>query len=585
MKIKFHILVINDLKRLKRLWQLMKGYRASFANLAFCDIMAPIISMTYPFLFAILIDEVFYNKSYSFFRIVLIAYLIIYLSSTLLYFIQRCTVSHLLTSFSGKMKKDMLEIIFYSQGEYLSSINTGDHVQLLNYDIDEIINYIHFNLFYPISSLIRLIFTITIVLSLNFKIALLMMFSVISSVLISKLLSQKIKVEQVDFRDKNGKYLGFLFEMLSNITGIKILSSSNKVSIKIGTFLSQLTESKTKVETVELMAERLNSLVTVISNILLYITATLMIFNNSLTLGMFVIIIDYYANANKFLLNLSNVYISSQKNFVSIDRVLKLIDNKIENQNTSSVKFHDGKIEFDDVSFKYPNKDEYVFEKLNFNVTPKTCVAIVGKNGIGKSTIINLLLGLYNLNEGVIRIDGNDMKEFSLEYLRKMIGVVHQDIVIFSGTIKYNLTFGDETISDEEIWRVCEQTCIAEIIRELPNQLDTKILDCSEFFSLSGGQMQRIAIARVLLKKPKILILDEATSAMDYVTERTIIEAIMSSCKDITVIVIAHRVTALKNCHEIVVIDNKHVTDIGVHDELMQRCDLYKKLFKEQTCL
>ncbi|MCR5754445.1 MAG: hypothetical protein K6G30_06510, partial [Acetatifactor sp.] len=171
MKNNTKIHVSEDLYRLRRLWELMKGYRLSFANLAFCDIMAPIISMAYPLLFAILIDEVFYNRNYPLLKIIVIAYLITYLSSSALYFIQRCTLAHLLTAFSGKMKKEVLKKIFRFKGSYLSLINTGDHVLLLNYDIDEIINYLHFNLFYPLSSVLRLLVTVITVFCLNYKIA------------------------------------------------------------------------------------------------------------------------------------------------------------------------------------------------------------------------------------------------------------------------------------------------------------------------------------------------------------------------------------------------------------------------------
>lgn len=267
------------------------------------------------------------------------------------------------------------------------------------------------------------------------------------------------------------------------------------------------------------------------------------------------------------------------------DRVVEILDTKIDIVNPENPyipKESKGEVEFRNVDFRYntENVDDKVLDNINFKAAPGSIVGIIGSTGCGKSTLVNLIPRLYDVCGGEVLIDGVNVKDYDLKTLRDLIGVVLQKNVLFSGTIKENIRWGKSDATDEEIINACKAAQAHNFILEQPNGYDTDLSQGG--LNLSGGQKQRLCIARAMIKKPKILILDDSTSAVDTATEAKIRESFYNELSDTTVFIIAQRISSVKNADQIIVLDDGKIDAINNHDELMKSCEIYQEIYKTQ---
>ena len=239
-----------------------------------------------------------------------------------------------------------------------------------------------------------------------------------------------------------------------------------------------------------------------------------------------------------------------------------------------------GDVSFKNVTFAY-EEGANVLENLSFDVKAGQSIALVGPTGAGKTTIVNLISRFYNVNDGQVLIDGRDITDFTLRSLRSQMGIMLQDSVIFSGTIKENILYGRPGATDEDVRQACHVVGADEFIEEMPNGFDTEVNERGA--SLSQGQRQMIAFARTILADPKILVLDEATSSIDAKTERYIQSGIDHLLKGRTSFIIAHRLSTIRSCDKIMYISEKGISECGTHDELMKKKGLYYKLCMAQS--
>ena len=283
------------------------------------------------------------------------------------------------------------------------------------------------------------------------------------------------------------------------------------------------------------------------------------------------------------LKNLTNVVNELQNGLASADRVFAIMDIKSDIQdvdNAFKVKDLNSSLSFNDVSFAYGNKDEKVLNNINFKINKGEIFALVGPSGAGKSTLVDLIPRFYDTLSGSIKIDGKDIKDLELKSLRSLMGIVTQETFLFDDTVKANISYGVENISDDEIKNASKAANAHEFIKKLPDGYNTIIGERG--VSLSGGQKQRIAIARAIVKNPPILILDEATSSLDSESEKHVQSAIENLMSERTVFVIAHRLSTVHNANKILVLENGQIVQEGKHDDLINVDGLYKQLHKMQ---
>lgn len=264
------------------------------------------------------------------------------------------------------------------------------------------------------------------------------------------------------------------------------------------------------------------------------------------------------------------------------DRVVEVLNTDIDIKNPENAfvpQSPKGKVEFKSVDFGY-HDDDKVLEGINCTMDAGSIVGIIGSTGCGKSSLVNLIPRLYDVNSGAVLVDDVDVKNYDIKALRDMIGVVLQKNVLFSGTIKDNIKWGKADATDDEIIAACKSAQAHDFIMEQPDGYDTDLSQGG--LNLSGGQKQRLCIARAMIKKPKILILDDSTSAVDTATEAKIRESFYNELKDTTVLIIAQRISSVQNADKIIVLDDGKIDMVGTHDELMQNCEIYQEIFKTQ---
>ena len=317
-----------------------------------------------------------------------------------------------------------------------------------------------------------------------------------------------------------------------------------------------------------------------ITNLILLIVGGLMYIHNqidSADLIMFFLYVNFLVSP---ITKLSSTVETTQHAWSGFEKFYNImqIKNKIESKENPVYKdYFEGKIEFKNVNFKYKEENEEVLSNFNLVINPGLKVAIVGETGVGKSTISKIIPRFYEVNDGEILIDDINIKDYELYNLRRLIGHVQQDVFIFYGSIKENILYGNPLASEEEIIEASKKANIYDFIMSLPQGFDTL---CGERgIQLSGGQKQRISIARIFLKNPNILILDEATSALDNVTEKLIQKSFDELAIGKTTIMIAHRLTTIKNADLIVVLGKNGILEQGTHDELMKRNEVYASMY------
>ena len=274
---------------------------------------------------------------------------------------------------------------------------------------------------------------------------------------------------------------------------------------------------------------------------------------------------------------LGEAYTQLQETRASMERIDTLFDIRHEEKGELKIDTFRESLRFSNVSFSYQGREADVLKNINLEIKQGEIIAIVGHSGVGKSTLVDLIPRFHKASSGTITIDGRDINEIELQSLRALIGIVSQDIILFNDTVRENIAFGKQDATESDIMRAASLAFADEFIRELPDQYNTVIGERG--LTLSGGQRQRIAIARAILKNPPIMILDEATSSLDSVSEAVIQKALEKLMKGRTTIVIAHRLSTIKHADRIVILEKGEIIDIGTHDELFSRNDTYMKLY------
>lgn len=309
---------------------------------------------------------------------------------------------------------------------------------------------------------------------------------------------------------------------------------------------------------------------------------SVLVHNKELQVGSLSALLSYILQVVNSLMMISNVFLLINRSFASAKRLKEVLveEPTILSPVAGIQEITFGEIEFQNVFFKYKEtSEEYVLSDINLHISSGETIGIMGGTGSAKSTLVSLILRLYDVTAGKVLIDQKDVKEYNLKSLRDTIAIVLQNNVLFSGTIRENLLWGNPQASEEELWDACRIACAEEFIKRLPNGLEYDLGQGG--VNVSGGQKQRLCIARALLKKPKIIIFDDSTSACDMDTERKILAGIRN-LKQVTSIIIGQRITSVMDADNIIILDNGKIVNQGTHAELLEQSEIYKELYAQQ---
>ena len=477
------------------------------------------------------------------------------------------------------IRYDIIQRLFKLKMKNFDEIPSGKFQERIKNDpegIFSVFSVVQYNIF----NIITEVFMLAYVMYLNIIIGLIYILGIIIIYFYEKYAYEKyekLEEESKIQREKSGTILN---EILRGIRDIKLLGITNKVN-KI---TSETLDKQSKLDT-KISISRMNIYNTteIVKDILIFIIIFLGIFLiniNKLTLTTFLIIFMYRNEIFSLVFSYTSLKEYLVKYKVAKNRIMELFDNKkfpIETYGNESIDNIKGEIEFKNVSFAYNKKE--IIHNVSFKVNPLEDVALVGKSGSGKSTLFNLLTKSYDNYEGIITIDGVDIKKLNQKTLIDSISIISQNPYIFNLSIKDNLKLIDKNITDDDIINACKTARIHDFIETLPDKYNTLLGEGG--VNLSGGQKQRLAIARALLKQSKILLFDEATSSLDNITQDEIQTAIKSISKNFTIITIAHRLSTIINSNKIYLLEEGNIIACGTHKELLKSNTYYKELYNK----
>lgn len=377
--------------------------------------------------------------------------------------------------------------------------------------------------------------------------------------------------------EENAEVTSYLKESVDGIETVKAFGAENIVKQKTADKFTKFVKKSMKGSILYTIQDSLSGVVASIGVIILLWCGTVLVMNDIVSFGT---LITFYSLLGYFLdpiQSLIDLQPKLQSAVVAADRLNDILDLEPESETTNKLEL-DNNIDIKNVSFRYGNR-ELVLQNIDMTIAQGETVALVGESGSGKTTLAKLIMSFYEPETGQILIGGKNISELNPRSVRENIAYISQDVFLFSDSIKNNLTFGNDNITAEEIEKACKLSMADEFIKKMPMGYNTLIGENGH--DLSGGQKQRLAIARALLKKPKILIMDEATSNLDTITEKSIKETIDNLSGSITCIIIAHRLSTVRNCDKIYIIDKGNVAECGNHNELMAKNGLYKSFMTD----
>jgi len=489
------------------------------------------------------------------------------------------------TGFANDLRKDMFNQIQKFSFKNIDQYNTGSLITRLTNDITQVQNIIQMMLRMALRAPGMLIGALIMAFTLNPKLALVILCVI---PLLSLAIYMILKVAFPRFTAMQKKLDSLNTTTQENLTNIRVVKSFVRERYEEDKFAkanadlkdSTISAMKVVIFTMPVMTLAMN-----ITTLAVVWFGGKQVISGSMTTGVLTAFVNYVVQILMSLMMVSMIILNSSRALASVKRINEVLNTNIDLTDEKALHkdatVQHGKVEFRGVYFKYyDNNEKWVLENINLVINPGETVGIIGSTGCGKSSLVQLIPRLYDVNRGEVLVDDVNVKDYSLKNLRNGVGIVLQKNVLFSGTIKENLKWGDEDANDEEICKFAESAQAHGFITSFEDGYDTELGQGG--VNVSGGQKQRLCIARALLKKPKILILDDSTSAVDTATEAKIRESFNNELKGTTKIIIAQRISSVINADKIVVLDDGRITGIGTHEELMKNCEAYSEIYYSQ---
>mgnify|MGYP001242087164 FL=1 len=482
-----------------------------------------------------------------------------------------------------KLQIDMIRSLIKADTQSIDKKHTGKFISNLTYDVQHITNLLSTAVLSLFKDSLTLIGLLVVMFLQNWKLALISLIMIPLASIASKSLGKRMHKVATEAQEKSGFLTAYLVELFKNHKITKIFQKENFETQRADGHLDQLMQKNKKITTVLIrMSPIMEVLTGIMIAILIYYSGTL-IANNEIKVNNFFSFLAAMMLAYQPVRALSTLNMVVNQGLSAANRILPIVDTKnlIRDKNDAKdINVSEGSIKFNNVSFKYEANEKNVLNNINLNFEGGKMTALVGHSGSGKSTILNLIPRFYQPESGDILIDNQSIFDTKILSLREQISLVSQETTLFDDTIKNNIKYANEHATDEEIEKVAILSNSDDFIQKLPNKYETLIGENG--VRLSGGEKQRISIARAMIKKSSIILLDEATSSLDSETENKIQEALQKLTKDKTTIVIAHRLSTILNSNNIYLIDNGKVIENGKHEDLLSKSIIYKNFYEKQ---
>ena len=529
------------------------------------------------------IKKLFIEKDQSLIIFIPLMIVVAFTTKGLSLYFAKATMISVGEEIKKKLQFDMVNTLIKADTQIIDKKHSGKFISNLTYDVTHITNLLSNAILTLFKDSLTLIGLLTVMFLQNWKLALISIIMIPLASISAKTLGKRLGKVTTEAQEKSGYLTTYLVELFKNHKLIKIFQKENLEVNRADEYLAQLKDKNKKIQTVFVrLSPIMETLTGIMVAVLIFYSGKLMA-KGEVDINNFFSFLAAMMLAYQPVRSLSTLNMVINQGLSAASRILPIIDQKNTIKNSEfakPLKIKDANINFNNLNFSYEVNERYTLQSVNLEFEAGKMTSLVGHSGSGKSTILNLIPRFYDAQSGDIMIDGQSIYSTTIETLRSEISMVSQETTLFDDTIKNNIKYSREDATDEEVFEVAKLSYCNEFINNLPNKFDTLIGENG--VRLSGGEKQRLSIARAMMKKSSIILLDEATSSLDSETESKIQEALKILTKNKTTIVIAHRLSTILNSNNIYVIDSGKIIDHGRHEDLMKKSELYKNFYEKQ---
>ena len=572
-------------KIFKRLYQqYTKKFISKILLAALFSIIVAISTSATAWLLDPAIEKIFINKDQTLIILIPIAIIVAFSAKGISLYLAKLLMINVSEEVKKILQTDMLKSFIKADTEIIESKHSGKYISNLNFDVNQITKMLADAFLSIFKDGLTLIGLLCVMFLQNWKLSLIAIIMIPLASITAKVLGKRMSKISTQAQEKSGDLNRYLIDLFKNHKIIKIFQRESFENMRSEKFVNDLKEKSAKISAVYIRSTPVMEILTGIMIAILIFYSGKLIISGELAINNFFSFLAAMMLAYQPVKALTKVNVAIEQGLSAANRILPIIDinNEINlNENKDKFNISKGNIIFENVDFNYKsNPENKVLQNINANFVGGKMTALVGHSGSGKSTLLNMIPRIYAPTDGRIHIDDQDISKFNLSSLRNQISIVDQNTTLFDDTILNNIKYARPEASDEEVYEAANQSMCSEFINNLENGYQTMIGENG--VKLSGGEKQRLSIARAFLKKSKIILLDEATSSLDSNTEEKIQKALGQLTLDKTTIVIAHRLSTILNSDNIYVVDSGKIIESGKHEELLIQSEVYKKFYDRQ---
>jgi subfamily B ATP-binding cassette protein MsbA len=575
---------MNDAEILKRLYNdYTKKYLKKILTSVFFTLLLAGSTSSVAYLLDPAIKQLFIEKKQSYIFVIPILIILAFTVKGASLYLAKVIMIGVSVEVRKDMQTDIFASLIKADTQLIDNKHSGKFITNLTNDVEQITNLVSVAILNLFKDSLTLLSLLAVMFYQNWKLSLIAIIMIPLASTAARSLGKRISKVTIDQMKNAGILNTYLIEIFKNHKLMKIFQKENFEKKRVNEFIEKLKENTKKIATIHVRASPIMEFLTGIMIAILIFVSAKLVAKNQLEVGNFFSFLAAMMLAYQPVRSLATLNVTIQQGLTGAKKVLPIIDDIEEVRekiNATELVIRKAEIDFENVNFKYPKNNEVTLKNISLKMPGEKMTALVGLSGAGKSTIMNLIPRFYNIDSGNIKIDNQSIYDVKINSLRKNISLVSQDTTLFDETIFKNISYANSKASKLEIEQAAKYSYADEFIQKLPQKYDTQIGENG--IRLSGGEKQRISIARAILKKSPIILLDEATSSLDAETEEKIQKAINFLTNGKTTIVIAHRLSTILNADKIFVIYNGQISAEGTHDQLMRSSIIYKNFYDKQ---